>query len=157
MVCSSNQTQCSQTGFNKFRTARLLSVHAVKKKTVRKANKFLHVNQPLFSGYFFLGVNDKNPSWTKINSTRGVARVISIGGGYNPIPIEIITELKKRCDVNNIINEQIILEKGTKIKLENGPFSSMTAEVEKIINDRSIFVLIDLIHRKVRLQVSTKK
>ena len=65
-------------GFNTF-----LPLQNVTKRT---AQKFMDRTVPLFGGYMFVELDVAQNSWRKVNSTLGVARIVSLGGTPTPVP-----------------------------------------------------------------------
>jgi transcriptional antiterminator RfaH len=65
-------------GFNTF-----LPLQNVTKST---AQKFMDRTVPLFAGYMFVELEVAQNSWRKVNSTLGVARIVSLGGTPTPVP-----------------------------------------------------------------------
>ena len=71
----------------------------------------------------------KNPSWTSINSTRGVTHAVTLDGKYRPILNEIVEELKNRC-TEAILDFGNKIEPGDQLKIKQGPFSDFICHVE---------------------------
>ena len=46
--------------------------------------------EPLFPGYLFINIDESDPLWSKLRSTRGVLRVVGFGGKPMPVPDEVI-------------------------------------------------------------------
>ena len=57
--------------------------------TKRSAHKFVNSLVPLFQGYMFVKFDTAQNAWRKVNSTLGVARIVSLGGTPTPVPNEM--------------------------------------------------------------------
>ena len=60
--------------------------------TKRSAHKFVESLVPLFPGYMFVELDTVQNAWRKVNSTLGVARIVSLAGAPTPVPSEIVNE-----------------------------------------------------------------
>jgi len=66
--------------------------------TQRHSTKFVQQRRPLFSGYMFVSFALDTAPWRKINSTVGVARLVSFDGQSKALPPDLIAGLMARCD-----------------------------------------------------------
>ena len=121
--------------------------------TQRRSTRFVSDLRPLFPGYFFVAFNPQSGSWSKINGTVGVSRLVSFGSIPKLVPTELITSLKRRCDPTGKLRPAEMFEQGDYVKIINGPFSSFVATVEKLDAQKRVWVLIDLIGRKSLVKV----
>ena len=71
--------------------------------TKRSAHKFVDRNVPLFPGYMFVKLDIAQNDWRKVNSTMGVARIVSLGGTPTAVPSAIVNEFISRCDDDGIL------------------------------------------------------
>ena len=122
--------------------------------TRKNAKKFVTSTAPLFAGYLFIGTALKTPPWPSINATRGVAKVVSLGGAYRPVDKNIIEGLMNRCDTQGVLKTKGNIFVGDKIKIEEGPFSNFICEVEHIDHTNRVWVLMQLMNQKIRAKVS---
>jgi len=139
----------SNQGFDTF-----LPLHEV---TCRKASKFHKIIRPLFPGYMFVSNDQSIVSWSKINSTIGVSRIITFNSKPTPIPTTLILKLKKRCNELGILTPNPKLREGDKVKIIIGPFTDYVATVEALEENQRIWVLVDLMGQKSRMQITTNK
>ena len=66
--------------------------------TKRKSDKFSSHFNYLFPGYIFVSFNPFLLKSSKINNTLGVLRLLTFNGKPGEIPVELISELKSRCN-----------------------------------------------------------
>lgn len=122
--------------------------------TQRKSNGFKEVVVPLFPGYMFIALEPKSGSWCKINSTKGVSKLVSFGEYPAPIPNGLVEEIKHRCDDSGQLLPPDQLTAGDNVTLISGPFANFVATIDKIDADKRIWVLIDLMGQSTRIAVN---
>lgn len=123
--------------------------------THRKSCRFVSDLKPLFPGYMFVSVNNELAPWRAINSTAGVSRLISFEGRPKSIPIQLISGLKLRCDASGVLLPPKNLNEGDNIKILTGPFANFIARVDTIDPKQRVWVLMDFMGQKTRMQVDT--
>ena len=123
-----------------------------KRSTSQKTSRFINAFQPLFPGYMFVSFNRINPKWHKINNTYGVNRLVTFNSALKSIPTEFIENLKKRCDSSGKLLLIEKLNKGDQVKVLSGPFTNFIATVEEYETDQRIWILMDLMGRKTKIQ-----
>ena len=109
---------------------------------------------PLFGGYMFVELDVAQNSWRKVNSTLGVARIVSLGGTPTPVPYSIMNQLISLCDRDGILRPSQGVVVGQDVQVLRGPFSNFVAKVEEIESDRRVWVLIDMLGQSSRIFVS---
>lgn len=122
-------------------------------QTLRRNGAFRTELRPLFPGYMFAGLDQGAPSWRAINSTLGVARLVSTDGTYRPVPTELIQNMREQCDSEGVFRAQDTYKSGDVVHIQTGPFASFLAEVETMAADQRIWVLIELLGQKSRIAV----
>ena len=120
--------------------------------TSRKASRFINSTQPLFPGYMFIRFNRAESEWHKINNTYGVSRLITFDSVLISIPTSFVDSLKKRYDLSGKLLPIQKLKKGDQVTVLTGPFANFIAIIEKYEADQRIWILIDLMGRKIRIQ-----
>lgn len=126
----------------------------MQKVTSRKATKFVDASRPLFPGYFFVGCDGASMPWRKINSTVGVAKLVSFAGKPSQIPNDLVDALKLRCDETGELKPPQVFKPGDDVILTAGPFADFAATVETMAADQRVWVLLDLMGQKSRVQVN---
>ena len=120
--------------------------------TSRKKNHFTNVTRPLFPGYMFVSFDRKNTVWSKINNTYGVSRLITFNDILKSIPNSFINDLKYRCDLSGKLMPEKKLIKGDQVKVLHGPFTNLIATVESLDANQRIWILMDLMGRKIKVE-----
>jgi transcriptional antiterminator RfaH len=120
--------------------------------TSRKVSRFVNVTRPLFPGYMFITFDRTESKWHKINNTYGVSRLITFNSILKSIPTIFIDHLMKRYDLSGKLIPIQKLKKGAHVTILTGPFANFIAIVEKYEDDQRIWVLMDLMGRKTKIQ-----
>ena len=120
--------------------------------TSRNLSRFVSTSKPLFPGYMFIRFDKAKPEWHKINNTYGVSRLITFNSIIKPIPTTFVHSLMKRYDLLGKLIPTEKLKKGDQVKVLKGPFANFIATVEEYEADQRIWILIDLMGRKSRIQ-----
>lgn len=139
----------NRQGFESF-----LPIHEV---TKRKYNRYISDLRPLFPGYMFVAFDPKNGLWNQINNTIGVSKLVNFSNQLSPVPMELISSLKLRCDADGKLCPSKNLNEGDKVKLFTGPFADYIAKVETIDAEQRIWVLMELMGRITRISVDPNK
>ena len=134
----------NRQGFETF-----LPLHGV---TSRKLSQFINTSKPLFPGYMFIRFNRAESKWNKINSTYGVSRLITFNSTLKSIPTNIVDSLMERYDLSGKLLPIKKLKKGDQVRVLTGPFADFIATIETYEADHRIWILMDLMGRKARIQ-----
>jgi transcriptional antiterminator RfaH len=127
----------------------------MQKITRRKASRFVSDLKPLFPGYMFVSVNSDLAPWRTINSTIGVSKLVSFEGKPKPLPLQLISGLMLRCDASGILLPPKSLSEGDSVEMLTGPFANFIATVDTIDPEQRIWVLMDFMGQKTRMQVTS--
>ena len=120
--------------------------------TSRKASRFINTTRPLFPGYMFVEFDRTKVEWHKINNTYGVSRLVTFNSILKSIPTEVVNNLIARCDFAGELLPEKKLKDGDKVKVLSGPLASFIATVETYETDQRIWILLNLMNRKTRVQ-----
>jgi transcriptional antiterminator RfaH len=120
--------------------------------TSRKLSRFVNTSRPLFPGYMFIRFDRAESKWHKINSTYGVSRLVTFNSTLESIPTRFVDALMKRYDLSGKLLPIQKLKKGDQVTISKGPFANFIATVEKYEADQRIWILIDLMGRKTKIQ-----
>ena len=120
--------------------------------TSRRLSRFINTSKPLFPGYMFIKFDRAESQWHKINNTYGVSRLITFNSLLKSIPTKFVDSLMKRYDSSGKLLPIQKLKNGDQVTVLTGPFSNFIATVEKYEADQRIWILIDLMGRKTKIQ-----
>ena len=126
--------------------------------TQRQNEKFIVKNVYVFPGYMFVCYNPHIINWTKINSTYGVSKILSLNNKPTEISYDLILELKKRYQINTNTSKKENLQKGDSIKFYAGPFADLIAKVENVDKNNRIWFLLESMgsYKRLKLQKDGK-
>ena len=126
------------------------------KKITKHARKLKTVIKPLFPGYLFVNLDLEKQSWSNINSTFGVKKLITMGSKPVSLSERTIEDLKDREDINGITNiiTDVPYEKGDKILINDGPLHGKIGVFDGLSADKRIKVLFEILGRNIALTVS---
>ena len=122
--------------------------------TRRQASRFVTDLKPLFPGYMFIGLSPELTPWRAINSTIGVSRLVSFGGEPKPLSVQLVSGLMLRCDASGTLLPLKSLKEGDRVQLLTGPFANFIATIDAIDPEQRIWVLMDFLGQKTRMQVT---
>lgn len=126
----------------------------MQEETRRRRDRFMTLLRPLFPGYIFVAFDPDHGLWRKINSTTGIARLVSFGKSPSPVPAELIDALMARCDQSGKFLQTSALPPGDTVRIGQGPFADFVATVDRLAPDNRVFVLLNLMGRKTRITVA---
>jgi len=92
--------------------------------------------------------------WRSINSTIGVSKLVSFEGKPKPLPLQLISGLMLRCDASGELLPPKSLNEGDSVEMLTGPFANFIATVDTIDPEQRIWVLMDFMGQKTRMQIS---
>lgn len=125
------------------------------KVTQRRSGRFVEVEQLLFPGYIFVGLDPEEAPWRAINGTFGVNRLVSFTNRRPAqVPTTLILALLSRCDGDNVVTTPLEFAKGDKVKFKTGPFADFVVSIETIDADQRVWVLIDLMGQELRMSAA---
>ena len=120
--------------------------------TSRRLSRFINTSKPLFPGYMFIRFDKAESEWHKINNTYGVSRLITFNSTLKSIPTKFVDSLMKRYDLSGKLLPIQKLKEGDQVAILKGPFANFIATVEKYEADQRIWILMDLMGRKTKIQ-----
>ncbi|MBL3824575.1 MULTISPECIES: transcription/translation regulatory transformer protein RfaH [unclassified Marinobacter] len=128
------------------------------KITVEKirAGKRTKKLEPLFPGYLFVNLEQSDPVWAKLRSTRGVLRIVGFANKPAAIGDDVIHHIKDGLDS---VAEQGGIKPGQAVQLHEGPFEGINAIFQSYDGEARAIVLINFMQKqqKVKVPVSAIK
>ena len=103
----------------------------------------------------FIKFDRAESKWNKINNTYGVSRLITFNSHLNSIPTKFVDSLMKRYDLSGKLLPIQKLKEGDQVAILTGPFADFIATVEKYEADQRIWILMDLMGRKTKIQTQS--
>ncbi|ODM31894.1 transcriptional regulator [Marinobacter adhaerens] len=112
--------------------------------------------EPLFPGYLFVNLEQTDPRWSKLRSTRGVLRIVGFANKPAPISDAVIQHVKESLDS---VAEQGGIKAGQAVQLNEGPFEGINAIFQSYDGEARAIVLINFMQKQqvVSVPVSALK
>jgi transcriptional antiterminator RfaH len=127
----------------------------VYQRRVRHARRAELVLRPLFPGYLFVQVDAEQQRWRSINGTVGVRQILTDGHSPRFVSDRIIEEIVAREDGAGVVNlAKPAFSPGQQVRLTDGAFAEVSGLFEEMRDDSRAVLLISLLGRKVRVNVS---
>lgn len=119
-----------------------------------KAGKRTNKLEPLFPGYLFVNLEQTDPMWAKLRSTRGVVRIVSFANKPASIPDNVIQHVKDSLDT---VAERGGIKPGQAVELDEGPFKGISAIFQAYDGEERALVLISFMQKQqtVKVPIST--
>jgi len=116
-----------------------------------RAGLTTQATRALFPGYLFIGFDPSKTTWSVINNTRGVSRLV-LADPLKPVPLpaELMAGLMARCDATGVLLPPENLDVGDKVRVLAGPFADTITTIETLPDQARIGVLLELLGRKVK-------
>ena len=112
--------------------------------------------EPLFPGYLFVNLEQTDPMWSKLRSTRGVLRIVGFASKPAPISDAVIQHIKESLDS---VAEQGGIKPGQAVQLSEGPFEGINAIFQAYDGEERAIVLVNFMQKQqsIRVPVSAIK
>ncbi|AKV95099.1 MULTISPECIES: transcription/translation regulatory transformer protein RfaH [Marinobacter] len=115
-----------------------------------KAGKRTKKLEPLFPGYLFVNLEQSDPVWAKLRSTRGVLRIVGFANKPAAIGDDVIHHIKDSLDS---VAEQGGIKPGQAVQLHEGPFEGINAIFQAYDGEARAIVLINFMQKQQRVRV----
>lgn len=125
--------------------------------TRRRRGIFVDVIQPLFPGYIFASLDPGLGLWRKVNSTLGVARLVSFSKNQpTTVPSALVEGLRLRCAEGDVLRPVEEFRPGDDVAFKFGPFADFVGVVETMLPNRRVFVMLDIMGSATRITVDAE-
>jgi transcriptional antiterminator RfaH len=116
-----------------------------------RAGKRTKMLEPLFPGYLFVNLEQTDPMWAKLRSTRGVIRIVGFANKPAPISNDVIQHIKASLDS---VAEQGGIKPGQAVQLNEGPFEGVNAIFQAYDGEARAIVLINFMQKQQKVKVA---
>ena len=127
-------------------------------KKRRHARRTETVIAPLFPRYLFVAVDMTSQRWLSIRSTIGVTRLVCDGDRPAAVPIAVFDTLKRREDADGLIqlDHKSRFLPGDMVCVLDGAFQDCLGLYEGMGSSERVTILLDLLGRKVRVNLDSE-
>jgi transcriptional antiterminator RfaH len=105
------------------------------------------INEPLFSRYLFIRLDAMSTNWSRLRSTRGVSKLVAIGGSFATISDSLVGGLRHA----GTLDPTPLFEAGEKVAIKSGPLSGLEGVFQISDGAARALVLIELVSQPQRL------
>ena len=122
----------------------------------RRGGRWVDTVEPLFPRYLFVAAGLESQSLAPIRSTRGVSALVRFGGQPATVADYLIEALRKREDPATGLHgcTRPLFAPGAHIKLLEGPLAGLEGMFAAETGDERVVVLMELLGRLNRFEVS---
>jgi transcriptional antiterminator RfaH len=127
------------------------------RKRVRHARRTRDVLRPLFPGYVFVELGERNDGWRPVLSTLGVRSLVRNGESPSRLDDGFVVGLRAREIDGAIVLPGVRFAAGQKVKITDGPFDGTIATILSLDEKDRLIVLMDLLNRPVRVHLEARQ
>ncbi|MHA6334532.1 transcription termination/antitermination protein NusG [Qipengyuania sp. CAU 1752] len=110
----------------------------------------VRVTEPLFPGYVFVrGEQDRR--WRSINSTIGVARLVTFGDCPAPVPAGFVERLQHLAGGTGNVSFEEKLAPGDNVRVIGGPFDDICGTLASSSAQDRVIVLLQMLSGETRV------
>jgi transcriptional antiterminator RfaH len=122
-------------------------------KRRRHARKVDFTAKPLFPRYMFVAIDIATQRWRSIQSTFGVARLVTNGDDPATVPEGVVHALRAREDDKGFIrlDSKPTFAPGDKVRVLAGAFMDSSGLFSGLADHDRVSILLDMLGRKVRV------
>jgi transcriptional antiterminator RfaH len=122
-------------------------------KRRRHARKVDFTAKPLFPRYMFVAIDMATQRWRSIQSTFGVARLVTNGDDPATVPEGVVYALRAREDDKGFIrlDSKPAFAPGDKVRVLAGAFMDSAGLFSGLADHDRVSILLDMLGRKVRV------
>lgn len=126
------------------------------RRSVRHARRRALVLRPLFPRYLFVGLDRLTQRWRPIRSTCGVVGLVASGDEPVPVASGIVDGLRRQESDGafDLLSPAGRLRAGDAVRVTEGPFADFVGRLLGMADHERVFVLLELLGRTVRAEVS---
>lgn len=122
-------------------------------KLRRHARKMDFTAKPLFPRYMFVAIDMATQRWRSIQSTFGVARLVTNGNDPATLPDGVVDALRAREDDKGFVrlDTKPVFAPGDKVRVMAGAFIDSAGLFSGLADHDRVSILLDMLGRKVRV------
>ena len=125
------------------------------KKIRKHARKVEEILTPLFPRYIFVGMDLEVARWRSVNSTRGIAYLLTRDDYPAMLPTQVIRTLKSQEIIEGIVpvNSLNAFIKGDKVRVTDGAFKDQTAVFQGFDDKQRVQLLLGFMGREMQVSL----
>lgn len=112
------------------------------------------VQLPLFPGYIFVSLFTKDSQGIlNVLNTKGVVRILSANGSFQPVPVEQINSIKSLLETKIELHPYRYFVRGKEVVVVNGPLQGVSGKILERKGQNRLIVSIGIIKRSVSVEI----
>ena len=126
-------------------------------KMRRHARRTERVLRPFFPGYLFVKLDPNLTPWRAINSSIGVARLVTFSDSLpSPVPEGVVELFQYSQDEYGAVTHNALsgIRKGASLRISNGAFAGLEAVFEAQTDTKRVIVFLEILGRSTRIETS---
>ena len=125
------------------------------KTLVRGKKRQITRLKSLFPSYLFVHIEQDNYNiYHMLKYTRGVNRLLGVGGNPQPVPDAMVEVIRERVNSEDVVEQALVLKKGDNVRLLSGPLQDLVGVLEKPVSGSGrVRVLLEVMHKVVRVEL----
>lgn len=124
-----------------------------RQRTVRHARRIRTAASAYFDCYLFVSLDIQKRSWSPINSTVGVRKLVMNNSAPVPVPHGIIESLISATDEHGILHPASLLHPGTRIRIVAGAFANQLGILDHVGRSGAVRILMNIMNRAVAIHI----
>ena len=122
----------------------------LKKETKVYQRRKVTVTKPIFSGYFFVSLNDDDR--VILLRTNHVIRILEPGNQRNLL--HQLAQIRRALRIDPCLSTSDNIKKGSKVTITGGPFMGIEGLVSSIRDKTKVRLTIDMIGQAIAIEIS---
>lgn len=128
------------------------------KQRKRKASGMTEVVESMFPRYLFVELEKGVHDFTKLRSTRGCVDLVRFGGQPTAVPSGFVDALRTQLGDAQVMDltvaQQAKLKAGSKVRLLDGAFEGLVAEIAELKADDRALLLMEVMGGARKVEVN---
>lgn len=119
---------------------------------VKPKNPRCRKTKPLFPGYLFIRIHEKNEEITRIARTPGAIGMVTLGGEAAFVPGQMVEAIRQKVDKMNHSEAEALLSlnRGDNVKIQSGPFEGYEAIFDaRLDGSERVRVFLKLVEKRL--------
>lgn len=133
------------------------------KRTTRGAQRIkVDIRRPIFPGYVFILFSFALDSSRRrhIETAPGVHKFLRLGDDYAILPIPVMARIldieEELLKPKKVSGPSAIFSPGEQVRVAEGPFTGLNAEIEELDDDQRISILLPLLGRMSKIHIEAE-
>jgi Transcription antiterminator len=120
----------------------------------RRGHRYEDQLKPLFPGYIFVSFDADRDRWQPINSTLGIAYLLTDERARpTPMPAKFVEALSARCEDGQVYVPAATLAVGDTVEVMTGPFTGLIGKIESLSEAGRVRLLLEVLGRATRAEL----